>query len=56
MMSKNNICECADPGASGGTQLEVECLKRYGTIKGLGTTALVHCDVMAWVRNDRFNP
>ena len=25
----------------GGTQLEVECLKGYGTIKSLGTTGLV---------------
>ena len=40
MMAKNNIVECADPGARGGTQLEVECLKGYGTIKRLGTTAL----------------
>jgi hypothetical protein len=31
---------CADPGARGGTQLEVECLKGYGTIKSLGTTGL----------------
>jgi hypothetical protein len=26
----------------GGTQLEVECLKGYGTIKSLGTTGLAH--------------
>jgi hypothetical protein len=38
MMAKNNIC--ADPGARGVTQLEVECLKGYGTIKSLGTTGL----------------
>ena len=31
---------CADPGARGGTQLEVECLKVYGTITILGITAL----------------
>ena len=30
----------AEPGARGGTQLEVERLKGYGTIKCLGTTAL----------------
>ena len=40
MMAKNNILECADPGATGGIQLEVECLKGYGTIKSLRTTAL----------------
>ena len=39
MMAKNNIRECADPGARAGTQLEVESLKGYGTIKSLGTTA-----------------
>ena len=37
---KNNIRECADPGARGATQLEVECMKGYGTIRSLGTTAL----------------
>jgi hypothetical protein len=40
MMAKNNMWECADPGARGVTQLEVECLKGYGTIKCLGTTGL----------------
>ena len=40
MMAKNNICECANPGARGGTQLEVECLKGYGPIKSLGTTGV----------------
>ena len=40
MMANNNIWECADPGAGGGTQQEVECLKGYGTIKSLGTAAL----------------
>ena len=34
------IFECADPGARGGTQLEVKCLKGYGTIKSLGNTVL----------------
>ena len=33
MMAKNNISECVDPGARGGTQLEVECLKEYRTKK-----------------------
>ena len=40
MMAKNNTRECADLGARGGTQLEVECFKVYGTIKSLGTTGL----------------
>ena len=29
MMAKNKIWEYAEPGARGGTQLEVECLKGY---------------------------
>ena len=40
MMAKNNIWECADPGTRGGTQLEVECLKGYGTIQRLRTAGL----------------
>jgi hypothetical protein len=35
---KNNIWECADSGARGGTQVEVECLKGYGDYNILGTT------------------
>ena len=38
MTAKNNICDCADSGARERMQLEVECLKGYGTIKSLGTT------------------
>ena len=40
MMAKIILCECADPGVRAGTLLEVECLKGYGTIKRLGTTAV----------------
>ena len=36
MGKKQHLRECAGPGARGGMQLEVECLKEYGTIKSLG--------------------
>ena len=39
-MAINTIWEYADPGDRGGTQLEIEWLKGYRTIKSLGTTAL----------------
>jgi hypothetical protein len=39
MMAKNNIWECTDHGARGGTQLEVECLKGYGGLNKFGN----HC-------------
>ena len=41
MMAKNNISECADSGARGGTQLEVECLKGLKTINSLGRSTPV---------------
>ena len=42
-MAKNNIWKCTDPGARGGTQLEDECLKGYGTIKSYGNHWCSQC-------------
>ena len=55
---KNNICQCADPGARGGTadpgarggtQLKVQCLKWYWTIESLGTTPLWYMHSMVTI-------
>ena len=45
-MSKNYIWECTDPGARGGTQMEIECLKGYGTVKSLVNTGLAYTRII----------